>query len=162
MDAKVLYAARQEIEQWRQVHTGPYSSCNPPLHSPLMKWSPSRMEYIKCNIDGAIFVERGLIQMSLIIRDHKGQFLAAKMVCDKGPVDAIVVEALSCRKALQWLKENGHHKVIVESDGLLLVSAVNSSACYLSPVGLVFNDCKELLQVIPDSSLIFTRRLRIA
>ena len=102
--------------------------------------------------------KEGLIGMSLIIHAHKGKFLATKVVCDRGLVGALVVEALNCRKALQWLKENGFHKVIVESDSLLLVSAVNISACYSSPIGLIFHDCKELFQVIPDSSLFFARR----
>ena len=80
------------------------------------------------------------------------------MDCDEGPLDALLAEAISCRNALQWLLKNSFQKVIVESDCLLLVSAVNSTANYLFVVGLIFKDCKELLQGLSESSLVFTHR----
>ena len=84
--------------------------------------------------------------MSLVVLDHMGRFLAASMDCDQGPLDALLAEAISCRNALQLLLKNSFQKVIMESECLLLVSTINSTASYLYVVGPIFKDSKELLQ----------------
>ena len=74
------------------------------------------------------------------------------------PSYAMVTKALSCREELQWLKKNNYKKVLIETDSLLLVTTVNSSGNYISHLGMIIQDYKDLLQAIPDSSLIFVRR----
>ena len=46
----------------------------------------------------------------------------------------------------------------LETDSLLLASAVNNLTPYLSPVGLIIQDCKALLRVILECSISFVCR----
>ena len=73
-------------------------------------------------------------------------------------MDALVAEALSCRAALQLLQVNKASKVIVETDSLLLASVINNLDSYFSSLGLIIQDCIDLLRTIPDCSVIFARR----
>ena len=55
-----------------------------------------------------------------------------------GNLDAFEAEVLSCREALYWLKMNGYSRVMVETDCLLLVSAlINRPSAYLNSRGLI-------------------------
>ena len=53
--------------------------------------------------------------------------MAAKMTCLTSPPNAFVVQTLSCREALSWLKTNGYQQVVVESDSFLMVFDNNKS-----------------------------------
>ena len=66
--------------------------------------------------------------------------------------------ALNCRATLQWLRTNNYHNVLLETDRLLLALAVKNSTPYLSPIGLIIQDCKALLRIIPEYSISFVCR----
>ena len=72
--------------------------------------------------------------------------------------EAFAPKAISCREALSWLKEMGLSRVQVETDTLLLSTAINSSLVYRSSIGVLLLDCKELLTQIPFRSIGFVRR----
>ena len=74
------------------------------LSTPFYKWNPLKIGFIKCNIDGALFKESGLVGMSCVIQNHMGAFVAARVESTRGPLDALSMEALCCRVALGWLK----------------------------------------------------------
>ena len=150
--------SKQKIEHWSLTHSRQSVSHNPPTELALTMWSPPSHGFIKCNVDAALFADKKLINMGFVIRDHSRRFLAAKAGCGNGPMDAMVVKALSCREALQWLKKNSYKKVLIETDSLLLVMTVNRFGNYISPLGLIIQDCKDLLQAITSSSLIFVHQ----
>ena len=75
-----------------------------------------------------------------------------------GSQDAFTAEAMSCREALTWLKAHGFTKVKVETNCLLLTTAISSSTHHLSAVGLVIEDCKRQLGEIPECTTSFIRR----
>ena len=110
--------------------------------------------YLKCKIDCALFEDQGRIGMGMVLRDHQGGFLAAKAKNAYSLMDALVVEALSCRSTLQCLRTNNYRNVLLEADSLLLASVVNNSTPYFSPIGLIIQDCKALIQVIPSISFV--------
>ena len=87
-----------------------------------------------------------MIGCGFVVRDEVGSVIAARTEGLRGPMNALDAEALSCIAALQWLSRNRYQKVRVESDSLLLVSAVNNSTEYGSLVGLIIQDCKILLE----------------
>ena len=69
-----------------------------------------------------------------------------------------VIEALSFREALGWLKEVGMSLVLLESDALVVINAIKhckvDDACF----GLIIADCISLLKEIPNCSVSFVRR----
>ena len=60
-------------------------------------------------------------------------------------------------QTLTWLKTIRFKKIIdsVEFDYLLMVSTGNKGVDYVSPIGVVIQDCIRLLKDIPECSLVF-------
>ena len=58
-DAHVLSSARQDFEQWRQIHTRVVSLEYQLSEPPLMRWNPPSMGFVKCNIDGRSLKREG-------------------------------------------------------------------------------------------------------
>ena len=56
------------------------------------------------------------------------KFLAAKMKCSNGHMNALVAKTINYRAALQWLKLKNVSKTILETYNLLLASLINN--CY--------------------------------
>ena len=81
------------------------------LSTPSYNWNPSETGFVKCNIDGTMFKESGLVGMSSVIRNHMGAFVAARVELTKEPLYALSMEALCCRATLGWLKRRGMQKV---------------------------------------------------
>ena len=76
----------------------------------------------------------------------------------KGEMDAFMAEALSCRLTLEWLREKNYICVIVESDCLCLVRALQNGTTYPSQVGLILQDGKNILVELSGCSLVHVRR----
>ena len=74
----------------------------------------------------------------------------------KGPLEA---EALGCREALSWLKNQGVQRDMVESDSSVLVQAVHNPCTNQSYTGLIMEDCHFLLEELPECTLVFVKRL---
>ena len=79
-----------------------------------------------------------------IVCDNSGALVAASNGTVLGFFTPHVVEAMGMREALSWLKQHGFSRIEIESDSLLLVSALQSSAPDSSPVGGIVLDCKNL------------------
>ena len=122
--------------------------------SSLATWSPPAPGFVKyCNVDASIFHHAESIGSGFIIRNDRGEV-------DKrayGLKDPFVAEALGCREALSWLKNAGLQRVVVESDCLLLVQAVNSHEENSSYAGLIVEDYRLLLKSLLSLLLTLTK-----
>ena len=49
-------------------------------------------------------------------------------------------------------------RVQIESDCQVLVDAINGPCNYISNIGLIISDCKELMTNIPEFSIVFVKR----
>ena len=100
-----------------------------PTEQDIHKWKPPLQGVLKCNFDGAIFMQGGLIGYGTIIWDSYGAVVRAKNGCLQGPLEAFTIEALSCRETLMWLRENALlHKSFMVS--LLLMAFVKIMTLY--------------------------------
>ena len=85
----------------------------------------------------AVRLQGNQLRIDFRICDHQEVLVAEKNGRLNGPLEAMVAEPLGCREALVWLQKNDMQNVIVESDSLSLVKAVNTSSFYNSYVGLI-------------------------
>ena len=92
------------------------------------------------------------------LRDDNGAVKAKVHGRTLEPADSFIVEALGCREALSRLKNAGIHNVVIESDCLLVIWAVNSQSNYQSYAGLMVNDTQALVKEIDACSLVFVKR----
>ena len=106
-----------------------------------------------------VYGKEGKVGMGFLLRDQKGKFLTGKAESAHVPMDAMTVEALSCRAALLWIGSNNICKVFVETDCLLLPSAINNPGSYYSSLSLIIQDCKDMVRAIPECLNSFVRLL---
>ena len=145
------------MESWKLIHCGARIVPKQGSVSSLTKWQPPQRGFSKCNINGATFANQRTIAFGMVHRNHRGEFLAARTEHMRGPQEALIVEALCCRAALRWLRNMGVCRVVHKSDSQLLVNEVYGHAKYLSSIGSIIRDCKELFRDIPEVSLVFRR-----
>ncbi|KAL6565919.1 hypothetical protein OROHE_004974 [Orobanche hederae] len=82
--------------------------------------------FLKLNFDGALFQNANIGGFGCVIRDNRGSFVAACNGIFNCQMDAFLVEALSCREALSWIKSCGWTKVLIESKFAFICSSFNS------------------------------------
>ncbi|KAM7516245.1 hypothetical protein LguiA_005828 [Lonicera macranthoides] len=81
-----------------------------------------------------------------VLRDSCGTFIAAVQGIREGLASPLVAEAIGVREILSWLKQRGETCVIFECDSQLVVQAIANGREDVSMAGLIFQDCRALLQ----------------
>ena len=66
-DGHLIHKKTEETIVWRSIHHVDTPSELKMSSTPSYKWNPSEIGFIKCNIDGALFKESGLVGMSSVI-----------------------------------------------------------------------------------------------
>lgn len=98
----------------------------------------------------------------ILIRDSDGRFVAARSTvryCSY--LIPAVAEALNIREALSWLKQLGVGPVYIETDALLVNTAISKGTKDGSCFGMIKADCICLFKDIPNCKVSFIRSQRI-
>ncbi|KAL6564457.1 hypothetical protein OROMI_015907 [Orobanche minor] len=145
------------LKSWQvaQLACRPISPSHP---SPATIWSPPASGYIKLNVDGAIFSESGFAGFGLVLRGPDSVFLAARNGVLCCSLDPAIIEALSIREALSWIKENGWFNVSIGTDSLIFTQSMAQASEDLSPYFAIVRDCIGLLNELANCSITFVRR----
>lgn len=117
---------------------------SPVPSSPVQKWCPPPSAMVKLNFDAAYNGETGAAAWGFVARDESGQFLAAatgKLEYVRSPLQA---EANACLKAIEGVSELGAQRIILESDCITLVNALNGREHDASELGVLFREAKSL------------------
>ena len=85
------------------------------------RWKPPGAGLFKINFDGAVFADRSLTGLGIVIRDESGLIIAA--LSQKIPLPSLVelVEALAARRAIIFAQEISIFKAEVEGDSLKVI-----------------------------------------
>ncbi|XP_074351705.1 uncharacterized protein LOC141690845 [Apium graveolens] len=130
---------------------------SPTIHTPV-KWTKPENGVLKLNVDTSVSLGAISFTMGLVIRDHAGVFVAGKMVCIAMITTTFEVEALAILESLHWLLTLNHDRVIIESDSLLSIRALQGSHDNLLEVGSILNACRIILDSRPGYSISFVKR----
>ena len=82
------------------------------------RWKRPDPKFVKVNVDAAFYQDAGAGATAAIIRDEKGQFLAAQCKYNDCASDATAMEARAMRDGLQFANSLGFNRVEAESDSL--------------------------------------------
>ncbi|XP_060965211.1 uncharacterized protein LOC133034187 [Cannabis sativa] len=107
---------------------------------------------------GAFFEKENVYGFGVVARDSSGHLVGLTSKYQVGSYAAEVIEALSVKEALSWLKGKGWSKVKVETDSMVSVQAIFSKQQMTSIFGLIIDDYKFLLSSLQNVSLRFIRR----
>jgi ribonuclease HI len=86
-------------------------------------WTPPPRSFLKLNVDAHLH-DDGHWGYGMLLRSEDGRAVGAKTKVLKGTGDATLAEAVGIYEALQWLKTQNYHKVIIESDAEIVTKAV--------------------------------------
>lgn len=123
----------------------------------VRRWQAPQQNWVKINMDAAIFADIRTIGIGGIIRDANGKFL--KAICKKveGSWSPREAEALSLKEILSWTKQYGFTRCVFETDSKLLADACNggSGRSYFHDI---VRECVDLIKHFENVLVRFTHR----
>lgn len=114
----------------------------------------------KLNVDASFFSRADTISISMVLPEHNGSFIAGKVLRLMAPRSVFEAETIGVREALSWIISRQLHgrSVLVETDSLLTVQALKSSATNYFEVGDVIANCQAQLQRLVSTTVTFIRK----
>ena len=113
---------------------------------------------MKINFDGAIFAEEKSSSMGVIIWDRKGLVIAFMATRIPQQLRLIKIEAMAASKALEFARELGIAKAVLEGDSQVVIMALNSKTSVLAPYGSLIQDSLTLSNSFSKLSYSHTKR----
>ena len=86
----------------------------------IEKWTFWGPGFIKLNVDASFHADIGAGATAAILRDNKGNLIAAQCLYIERAVDVVSMEATSMRDGLVLANSLGFHNIEAESDSTLL------------------------------------------
>ncbi|XP_073152648.1 uncharacterized protein [Henckelia pumila] len=160
--ATVVFQSALDIQsQWikaKQDSAG-HSLVKTQLGFPSWKRPPENV--LKCNVEAAVFESSSHIGYGCIVRNSDDVVIDATYGTLMRRFNPTTAEALSIKEALSWLKSVDCSQIIVESDALLVIKALNNSEPDSSSLSLIVEDCKILARDFSSCHFVFVFRSRI-
>ena len=98
----------------------------PTVHPPMNQhqWRPPEHDHFKVNFDAALFKSLNLAGIGVVIRDWRGDVVAALSMPIALASTVADLEALACCRALLFAAEKGLQNVIFEGDSVSVMTAI--------------------------------------
>lgn len=109
-------------------------------------------------VDAAIFEEKEASGVGLVARDHGGQLILAKSKCYAELMNPMLAETMAIKEALSWAKQIEWMEVTIESDCLVVIQMIRSTAPMRSRLGMVVEECREIVRQSNNIKLVFVKR----
>ena len=121
-------------------------------------WKPPSGLVYKLNFDAAVAPSLRTSGFGAIIRNEKGEVMAA--YAGRGPsvTDSEEAEALACRKAMEFAVDTGFSDLIIEGDNIEVIKAISSARDNGSRLGHIYEDIRCLTASLRDWSTSWVRR----
>ncbi|KAM6591645.1 hypothetical protein CsatA_014250 [Cannabis sativa] len=156
----IVVSAKSYLDQWQNAQKTQIETSWTTLQSydGVEHWIKPEVNIIKINVDASIFEGQNRFGGAFVVRDHNGLLVEGRTKLYIGNMVPAVVEALSFREALSWIKDHSTNPVWVETDCLLVVQALRSSISLASYFGSVIQECKALLASLRNVDFCFVKR----
>ncbi|XP_045831364.1 uncharacterized protein LOC123922710 [Trifolium pratense] len=155
---QVIGRANGTLQAWQQARQ-PADIAHPRQQQvQVTPWQPPPLNFVKCNLDAAIFAHEQRIGMGACLRDDKGSFILAMTAHEDVVMTAQEAEAWSLYQGIQWVASLGYNKVVFELDCKIVVDDVNKMSINQSEYGSIIQNCRTLLHHYNDFIVVFTRR----
>ena len=122
-------------------------------------WHPPPESAFKLNFDAVIFLELNCSRVGAMIRNERGEVMAAMSVRGPQVVDSEEAEILACRRAMEFVREAGFTELVIEGDNVNVMKSVSASEADQSRLGHIIQDIKWLTQGLRKVSFSYVRRV---
>lgn len=120
--AQLIHRAVIFHAEWRDAHKpAKHSESRHQCH----KWHAPAVDYVKIDVDNAVFADTLQTGIGLVIRDEVRSFVACRIMVRPGVLQAEEGEAWGILEALQWVQQLVLTQVIVELDAKLVNDALS-------------------------------------
>lgn len=119
------------LDEWSRANVKPRIS----RERAVARWRRPIGNVMKINFDGAVFHEKCLSGVRVVIRNARGEFMDVLSAPVLGVFPGNHVEALAAFKALELALSIGFNEVVLEGDLLQVINAISSVSADLSAVG---------------------------
>lgn len=148
----------QAIEDYQIALELRETSLPVPVETFPSSWTSPSPGLVKTNWDASLETQRGIIGRAVVIRDHRGQLVAARCMSRMGCPSPLAAEALVALMAVKLSKELGLQNVHFQGDAKSVVDAVNCVEDDRSRMGHVMEDLKVEVQSILQWKMSFIKR----
>lgn len=114
----------------------------------MCKWEPPQVEFLKLNVDGAIFFNLEKTGIGIILQDSRGKPLFAASIDKILVAQPESIYALSILRGLQLYIHPGIFHLIVVSDCLLVVEDILNQEPSNLTFGNIILDIEELMTLL--------------
>jgi ribonuclease HI len=106
-----------------------------------VKWSKPEVRQVKVNVDASFHADSCSGAIGAVIRDVKGDFIAASTNYIPHVASAMVAEALAMKEGIGLAHRMGCSRVVAESDSLEVIQACNGEQRWWNEASAIFADC---------------------
>ncbi|CAH9120054.1 unnamed protein product [Cuscuta epithymum] len=86
-----------------------------------VRWQPPHRNFLKCNVDAALFANEKRVGFGACVSDYRGQFYMAKAGICTSDLCLAEAEAWGLREAIKWMASTRYNHVLFETDCKQLV-----------------------------------------
>ena len=124
-DPKCLNKLAEEfIQEFQQVQAQLTVSWTEQLSSEV--WQPPSPDVYKLNFDAVVFSGLERTGIGAVIRNDKGEVMAAMFAIGPSAENSEEVELLACRRSLEFVVDAGFTSLIIEGDNVNIIQAISS------------------------------------
>lgn len=159
-DAAVAWSSKQ-IKDWQEVNKkrqGARIRTNSVGNVTEQRWKPPSRGELKINVDASIFTGERSFRIGMVIRNDQGHFVQGKCMRFAGEISVLEAEMVGILEALRWVQEWPGRHIVIESDSILSVNAIQKAACNYLELGDLIRQCRVILDGRADLSVHFVRK----
>ncbi|KAB2605937.1 S ribonuclease [Pyrus ussuriensis x Pyrus communis] len=153
---EIVCKSQAWLQEFRKWHDSKKGSSRTTTH----KWEKPTVGWVKCNFDGAWddLGQRGGV--GVVVRDEKGDFVAATALQFRGISSAILAEIMAARAAVLFARNMGVSQMVVQEDAMMVINALQNDKVALcnGMFGNVLLDARQMLQSFQNWKATFGRR----
>ena len=86
------------------------------------RWTKPELRFVKLNVDAAYHTDEGAGTATAILRDIRGNFIAASSIYYPIAANVVTSEAMAMRDGLAFANTMGFHAIEAESDSLEIIN----------------------------------------
>ncbi|XP_042977409.1 uncharacterized protein LOC122308235 [Carya illinoinensis] len=116
-------------------------------------WQVPPSGFYKLNVDAALFFYLKKVRVGAVLRDGKREMVMAVSKAENELHDPESMELIVMLRRLQFILQLGISKIILESDSLLMVEALNANQESLSLQGNLLKEVRSLLHCFEDQKV---------
>lgn len=112
------------------------------------RWKKPEPRQVKLNVDASFHIDSYAGAVGAVLRDYKGNFIAASTIFLPYVASSEMAEALAMREGLSLASRMGCNNIVAESDSTEIVEACSGKEQWWNESAAIFADCMDLSTLI--------------